>query len=397
MKKFCAYFGWFVCAFLAVATAKSNPQDGTPPASGNPRKEFTLAVIPDPQHYADKVLDFQYQDRWPLQIHWIKASRERLNIVFVSVVGDIVQNFGQFPQEWNIARNSINVLHEGGDPHAPTITPFGYSISIGNHDYDVKQWSGYHPTTQAVTNIVHGTSFWQQRFGASAYENHGFAWWGGSDAGFVYGQPILGQNGPWTGEGLNRYQRFEGGGRTFLHLSLELGVPDYAIAWADQVIASNPGHPIIVSTHALINSGGAFLDVYGMWREDVGNSGQQVWDKFLKRHPRIFMVLCGHSGVQRNVTLLNDAGKEVFVFLTDYAIKHLPGEESNGAGWLRYYTFDPVQQSIRGRTYSPVLAEYATNAGGTPAYAYPPAASGDPRNGNWSDFTIVFDWDERFK
>lgn len=362
-------------------------------------QKFSIVVIPDAQKYADMDTDLQYEQRWSDQtawVRWVQDNRAAFNIAFVSVVGDIVQNFGQYSQEWSVARNAMNQLHENGHPHDPPITASGYSVAIGNHDYDHKLWTGNHPQNGTVTNIVYGTSNWRAQFGLQYYANHGYAWWGGSDQGFVYGSPIHGAPGPWTGEGLNRYQIISGGGYQFLHLGLELGIPDYAIAWAEQVLAQHPGMPTIVSTHALINGLGNFLDVYQMWREDVGNSGQEVWDKFLKRHPQIFMAFCGHNGIARNRTLQNDAGSDVHILLTDYVSKKLPGETGNGVGWLRIYTFDPVTETIRGQTFSPVLNEFASNSGSGPVETYPAAGTGDALNGNLSDFTISFDWDTRF-
>jgi hypothetical protein len=375
-----------------AAGSFARPQAG-PPGENSP---FTIAVVPDPQKYADSDTNFAYQQRWHAQTEWIRSNQATNNIVFVSVLGDVVQNFAQSGQEWLIARGAVSRLHLNGDPNASSITPWGYSIAIGNHDYDSKQWTGYHPQTGVITNIVLGSSKWRQNYGLQFYADKGYDWFGGSDHGFVYDQPIHGQPGPWVGTGLNRFQYFHGGGREFLHVALELGAPDYAIAWADQIITEHPGTPTVISTHALIDGAGQFLDVYGMWRQDVGNSGQQIWDKLLKRRSEIFLVLCGHAGEQRNVTLPNDFGDDVYIMLTDYVTRKLSGESINGVGWLRLLTLDPVSGTLRARTYSPILDEYAGNFGGSPTSAYPPAAVGDAFNGTLSDFELPLDWRVRF-
>ncbi len=89
----------------------------------------------------------------------------------------------------------------------------------------------------------------------------------------------------------------------------------------------------------------------------AGNSGEQVWQKLIRKQPNIFLVVSGHVlgvGLQ---TSINDAGGKVVEMLTDYQ-----GLPNGGDGWLRSLRFVPDENKIHVRTYSPLLDEQNKNA-----------------------------------
>ncbi len=82
----------------------------------------------------------------------------------------------------------------------------------------------------------------------------------------------------------------------------------------------------------------------------AGNSGEEIWDKLVRKQPNIFLVVSGHVlgvGLQKSI---NDAGGEVLEMLTDYQ-----GLPNGGDGWLRSLRFVPDENKIHVRTYSPLL------------------------------------------
>lgn len=81
-----------------------------------------------------------------------------------------------------------------------------------------------------------------------------------------------------------------------------------------------------------------------------GNSGEEIWQKFVRRHENIFMVVCGHITGQAKLTSMNDAGKPVHQILTDFQRR-----ERGGNGYLRTLTFVPSRDEIEVETYSPTL------------------------------------------
>ena len=85
-------------------------------------------------------------------------------------------------------------------------------------------------------------------------------------------------------------------------------------------------------------------------------------------HANIFLVLSGHilyDGLGR-LTSTGDHGNVVHQVLTNYQMK-----ARGGNGWLRIMTFLPKEQTIRVRTYSPFLDEWATDEQNQFELSYP--------------------------
>ena len=275
------------------------------------QEPFTIVMLPDTQFYAEN-----YPQYFHDQTEWVRQNAEKENIVFVTHVGDIVQNGDAAPNEWKVADEAFSRLKG--------VVPWG--VAIGNHDYDLGE-----PPGRAS---VFRKTFGPQRFA-------GNAWYGGSSE-----------------NELNSYQLFSGGGGRFLIFHLEADIPNEAIAWVEGVLERHPGTPAIVSTHIYMSTGGRAQEPF--YRKDIGNSGEAVWNKLIKKNSWIFMVLCGHwpaaDGEWHQVSA-NEAGQPVVEILADYQSR-----ENGGNGWLRLITFVPKSNHIQFRTYSPSLDQYETDA-----------------------------------
>ncbi len=129
-------------------------------------RPFTLIVLPDTQVYARHYPEIFYK-----QTEWIKGNAGKENIVFVSHVGDIVEDGSTQPQEWEVANKAMSVL-DGVVP---------WAVAIGNHDYDTANVSD-----GPVTNFL-------KYFGPHRLSK--YPWYGGSSP-----------------DGVNSYQFFSGGG-----------------------------------------------------------------------------------------------------------------------------------------------------------------------------------------
>jgi len=361
---------------------------GSPSAAAGTGGKFTVVVVPDTQGYADHANPPASNVNWPNRynehVQWIADHIKPLNIVFVSQVGDVVQNvLSKDVTEYKVAQAAWNRLHVGNDPANPALVP--YCLSIGNHDFDAKCW--LMNDFKLNQNTHYGSRIWSKYFGPSRYGAQ--KWFGGSDAGFSHtyantipGAPALVR----AGAGLSTYQTFQAGGRSYLHISLSCGAPDGELAWADSVIAAHPGVKTIVTTHALWD-GGSFLDRARAGRyfcevnrglrwpnggryQIPGNSGKEMWDKFIGKHDQIFLVLCGHTGGQATRIEKNANGKGVILMLFDRTHRRLStdgdgsGKYRNGAGWLRTLEFDADTGDIHCRTWSTVLKEWSDNVGG---------------------------------
>ena len=129
------------------------------------QEPFTIVMLPDTQFYAEN-----YPQYFHDQTEWVRRNAEEENIVFVTQVGDIVENGDAAPNEWKVADEAFSRLKG--------VVPWG--VAIGNHDYDLGE-----PPGRAS---VFRKTFGPQRFA-------GNAWYGGSSE-----------------NELNSYQMFSGGG-----------------------------------------------------------------------------------------------------------------------------------------------------------------------------------------
>ncbi len=276
-------------------------------------RPFSIVMLPDTQRYSEKRPDLFFA-----QTNWIKQNRDRENIVFVTHVGDMVQNRSREPSEWKVADEAMAVL-DG-------VVPYG--IAIGNHDYDSGDGAQKGVATMFLQHFNPDRRFKDR------------PWYGGASR-----------------NGLNSYELFSGGGIDFVILHLEVNAPDEALAWAKDVLERHPTRPAIVSTHIYLRGR------HGIGRETRceyrtgGNSGEQIWQKLVRGRPQIFMVLCGHVATEYHQVSENDAGGKVLEILADYQDR-----ENGGDGWLRIIRFMPAHGEIRVQTYSPSRRRFETDA-----------------------------------
>lgn len=327
-------------------------------------ESFTLIVIPDTQTMAAWSASGTRMQRMG---QWIVDAIEERNVAFVTQVGDIV-DVPTASSQWTRARSGLDLLW-GRVP---------FSISIGDHEYyEEEQKDG-------------DTAAYRAYFGPARYA--GYDWYRGSHP-----------------DGLSSYQVFEAGGREFLHLSLEwepLGPvddPSTPLGWANQVLATHPDLPTIITTHAYLwdmpGQEGHFPDseregwrwggdtkVYGFTTSGVG-----IYEALVHPHPQVFMVVNGHyhenvddetrRGEYHQVST-NAAGGEVYEMLANY---QWIGDSSTVGGddWIRIVTFTPGEDGDRIdiETFSP---ERFLND--EPAF----------KTGEWSEFGFDLDFAERF-
>ncbi len=300
-----------------------------------PAEPFTLIVLPDTQNYADTRLAYaagrwgngDLRDRFYRQTEWIAENRDRLNIVMVAHVGDIVQT--DYDSEWEIASDALAAL----DGKVP------YILCLGNHDM------GYEPDPAATGKSAASRSTrFNEYFGPARFEP--YPWYGGH----------MGTTNN------NSFCLFESGGMKFLILSLEFKPTDAMLAWADGVLDRHPDRRCMVLTHSYLRGNERIAgDGYGV----QGYNGQALWEKFVSRHENVFMVLCGHTNVGR-LTSRGRHGNEVHQILSDYQ-----GWHNGGEGYLRVMTFVPREDRIDVETFSPVLDDYVRTPENAFSLEYP--------------------------
>lgn len=278
---------------------------------------------------------------------WLATNATVLNIRLVTQVGDIVQN-GKYGQtttppsspgnqdEWDRANMAMSNL-DG-------IVAWG--TAIGNHELDwVDVIPGKTPSsTYMDPNPASPSGFeaWKQRFGPATTSRYA-------------GMPEFGGVAP---NDVDTYFIYTAGGREYLHLHLQVDIPDDTITWAQSIMDAHSELPTIISTHVF--EGTAHGPPHNPYLSGSGrNSANAIWDKLIKRNWQIFMVLSGHTGQQQHQTRTNLAGLEVFTIVQDYAWMD---SGPTPPGYLRLYEFDESNSVIRVKTYSPTSDTYLTDA-----------------------------------
>lgn len=263
-------------------------------------EDFSVVLLPDTQYYSEK-----YPETYVAQAIWIRQQAKEDNIKFVIHLGDIVQTSTQKP-EWENADRAMRLL-DG-------IVP--YSMAPGNHDMVVR----------SRNSMLYNEYYSPERFADRQ-------WYGGH----------MGETND------NSYCFFEASGMKFMILSLEFAPRDETLDWAADVTKRFPDHRVIVATHCYMRQKQRDTACATSYKI-AGNSGEQIWQKLIRKQPNIFLVVSGHVlgvGLQTSV---NDAGGKVLEMLTDYQ-----GLPNGGNGWLRSLQFVPGENKIHVKTYSPLL------------------------------------------
>ena len=232
---------------------------------------------------------------------WILNNKETRNIEYVFGLGDTIDTLTTYStnvaqdngksrnvNEWIVASTQIHRL-DGVIP---------YTVIRGNHDDE----GGYHTyiCTEDYTNQMNG--FY--------YDESKPATLGNSMS--------------------NSFRKIEIGGVKYLMLSLDYHADDAVIAWANNVVASNPDYRVVASVHAYLDgSGNSLVGFLGgtVGSSNVDNtelvyrdfSGQYFWDNLFSKHENMFMVLCGHDAITNPVhnVRTGDNGNQVIELLVD--------------------------------------------------------------------------------
>ena len=218
-----------------------------------------VAVLPDTQIYAES-----YPHVFTAQTQWVTDNKDALNIVFVLHVGDITN--GNVPYHWKNASDSMRVL-DGAVP---------YAIVMGNHDMG--------PGGDCSVR----ESLFNQYFPVSRYQSL-------STFGGTFERGMLDSS----------VHLFHAGGTDWLVLALEYLPSDQVLQWADGVLASHLHRRVIILTHCHVYSDNSLFgsnpahdwhpEDYGISSQPGGvNNSAQTWDKLMRHHPNIPLVVSGH-------------------------------------------------------------------------------------------------------
>ena len=269
----------------------------------------SLAVLPDTERYSD-----DYPQYFEAQTAWIAESYRRRNIAYTIHLGDITQH--NAPAEWKVARSCFDML-EGRVP---------YALAPGNHDYEgnaperlTSRLSEYFPVSSIKKWPTFGGVFQEGRLE-------------------------------------NSFHLLRIGKRDWIILVLEMGPRNEVLAWANKILERHGERLGLLVTHAyLFRNNTRYDHRLGKQRASPhgwGNDGEELWQKLVRRHRNMMIVLSGHvsTGGLGYLASEGDYGNTVHQMMVDY-------EKMRGGGkaYMRLLEFLPDGKKVQVWTYSPSL------------------------------------------
>lgn len=257
---------------------------------------FRLVVVPDTQVYAQSSAGGAIAQA---QFDWIAADADRSNTVFVTHVGDVVQNPNS-TTEWDRLEPGFAALEAVGLP---------YAMAPGNHD------------------LVDGGGpvEYDTRFPAGRFANED--WFGGS-------HEAEGNRSSWQTVSVTGHDLLFVHVR---HVQDTYGPTGPLLAWLDGVLAAHPDHLAIVTTHE--------------FTEDDGTVRIPAVREVLDGHCNVAAVFSGHRpGEAARGTFTDACGRQVHHILTNYQFI-----ADGGDGYLRTLDIDPYTLAASSAVYSPTL------------------------------------------
>ena len=275
---------------------------------------FTFIMLPDSQNY---VKDKNNLRCFESQIAWIFKNRDRLNIKFVTHVGDL-SNDDSDEEQFKLGFFQLGKLN-GAVP---------YGICAGNHDMHADGSSPY----------------FDKYFPAEAGKYRSY--WLGSYDGSKHNAQLI-----------------TAGGKDFLFIHLAYIPSDGAVSWAAELIEKHKDAYTVITTHAFLikdwsergiarkESRVSLIDT--RINKDGTNAGEDIYEKLVKPYDNVRMVLSGHY-VGRDYLGLDLGERKVHAILAD--LEH--EAPFGGNGFLRIIQFVPSEGKIYNYTYSPFLDAY---------------------------------------
>lgn len=317
---------WQSAALAQPTTAaKNDPYADAVFIKGPPPKiadgSFTIAVLPDTQHYSEK-----YPDNYLAQTRWIVEQKKPRNIAAVLHLGDIT-NKNTLP-EWSNALKAMQQL----DGEVP------YFMCPGNHDYSdgggCKDRTTHMPEYFRVKDHQSRPTF----------------------GGVFPAEPDRFEN---------SFHKFAVGDRHFIVLALEFGPRHEVVKWANEVAAQHPHHEAILITHAYMyyddtRYNWKHFGTHQTWNphnyavakatKDNVMDGEELWHHLVAKQPNFILTLNGHvlnDGLGRTVST-TPRGRDIPQVLVNYQMK-----PNGGDSWLRLLEFRPDRRTVEVWDYSP--------------------------------------------
>jgi len=224
--------------------------------------------------------------------------------------------------EWRRGDTAMKSLEDPNLTGLPEGIPYG--VCVGNHD-------------QSPNGDFSGTtSYYNKYFGKARFTGRSY-----------YG-------GHYATNNNNFYDLFSVGNIDFLVLYFEFNTSTTnftrsggPLDWGESIIKSYPKRNVIVISHYVLSSTASFT-----------SQGLNIYKRF-KIYPNFKLMFGGHvpDSAAEAVKVSTSNGNTVYTVLSNYQ-----GRAKGGNGLLRIYQFDPANNNVAVKTYSPYTGAYETDA-----------------------------------
>lgn len=271
--------------------------------------DYSFAILGDIQTVTNKAMkDNNYKGLTNI-FNWLKNNKEDRKIEYVIGLGDTIDTLYTYPEsynpvysnrvEWEKARANFKKLNG--------VIP--YTVVRGNHD-DEEGYHKYICTKEYQAQIL--TDANGNEVGGFCYDSSAVATMGNSMS--------------------NSYYKLEIGNHKYLIMGLDFSVGDAdagdnVIAWANDVIESNPDYKVIIATHAYVGGNGVRMQGQEIQQTNGDRTategfkfyGNKLWQQIIRKHANVFMTFCGHVSVDNPVVSKDtgDNGNEIINILVD--------------------------------------------------------------------------------
>lgn len=173
----------------------------------------------------------------------------------------------------------------------------------------------------------------------------------------------------------NSIHYFSAGNLDYMVVTLDFGAGDLVLNWANERIAAHPNHNVIITTHAYMHIDGQLLNdnhgvspyrngandpLYNTAMGETANNGDDMWNKLIKKHSNIVLVLCGHDSTEDVVVtqLKGDNGNIVTNMLIDPQAMDTKYKSQGGVGGVAMFYFSNGGKDVEVRYWSTVQNAY---------------------------------------
>lgn len=272
-----------------------------------PEYDYSFAVIGDTQN----LMLYNNYDNYVSMYDWIIENKDTQKIKYVIGLGDITESCTE--KELEYAKNAKTKLCDNNILN---------SFIRGNHDKNETLYKTYFSYSQ-FKSTVSGT-----------YKN----------------------------DMLNTYTKFSVGNVNYIVFALTVGPDDDILNWVSDIAEQNPDHNIIITTHIYLTDKGTHTKApspnhkiyYGT------SGGEQIWNKLVKEHENIVMVLSGHYQLSRiaKTQRTGTNGNVVTEMMIDAELPDETYKNIGGLGLVAMFYFSDNGRRLDVRYYSTVHQKY---------------------------------------